>query len=182
MCPGPVYALDWCKSGVPGGRHSAFRLAAGSLTEDFRNTIAVLGLRDERVLIEDDADPAAPAELATLAEAAHGYPATSVQWQPASAAGQGYAGKGHPAELLASTGDMLRVWSFSTDGGAGSGYVGRAPSGQSYSLTAKHTLSGVRPPPRHLPHLLIGHSPRRRTGSARRSPRSRGTRRARRES
>ena len=54
---GPVYAIDWCKSPAPGQQlrpRSAFRLAIASFTEDFRNRIAVVGLKDDRVLVEDD--------------------------------------------------------------------------------------------------------------------------------
>jgi WD repeat-containing protein 68 len=138
---GPVYALDWCKTPVLGSHgRPTVRLVAGSLTDDFRNQLAILGPRDERVLVEDDADGAA--ELVVLAEAAHGYPATSVQWQPA-VPGAGWSAQ---SELLASTGDLLRVWSFAPDQAAmgGSGYVGRQAPAPPYSLTTKNTLQGVR--------------------------------------
>jgi WD repeat-containing protein 68 len=135
---GPVYALDWCKTPGAGGR-AGVRLVTGSLTDDFRNQLAVLGARDERVLVEDDADGAA--ELVVLAEAAHGYPATSVQWQPAAPAG--WANR--PNELLASTGDQLRVWGFAPDPTAAhsSGYIGRQSSAPQYTLNTKHVLQGV---------------------------------------
>lgn len=135
---GPVYALDWCKQPTPTSNTSngrpTVRLAAGSLSDDYRNQIVVLGPSDERILIEDDADGSE--ELVELAAATHGYPATSLQWQPAG-------WKGTQSELLASTGDILRVWAFGVDGqGGGGGYVGRGAPVQ-YSLTARHQLSGV---------------------------------------
>lgn len=78
----------------------------------------------------------------TLAEAHHGYPPTAVRWQPASAAATGLAGAN--AELLATSGDALRVWELAESVSAGSGYVGMKASGGSHRLTLKSTLSGVR--------------------------------------
>ncbi|KAJ2979266.1 hypothetical protein NUW54_g11163 [Trametes sanguinea] len=75
--PWPVYALDWCKSAAPGQSlrpRSAFRLGIASLTEDYRNRIAIVGLQDERVLVEDDYTEYP--DFVTLVEAQHGYPAT----------------------------------------------------------------------------------------------------------
>jgi hypothetical protein len=100
----PVYALDWWgRSTVGSHDRPGVRKATSFLTDDFRNQIAVLGLRDERVLVEDDAD--AYSELVTLVEATHGYPATYVQWQSAWSNDGGWANelmqKG--ADLLAST-------------------------------------------------------------------------------
>jgi hypothetical protein len=47
------------------------------------------------------------------------------------------------ADLLASTGDLLRVWSFGPDpASATSSYVGRQALAQ-YSLTVRHQLQGV---------------------------------------
>jgi len=140
----PVYALDWCKQPTQSSNNGRpnVRLAAGSLSDDYRNQIVVLGPSDERILIEDDADGSE--ELVELAVATHGYPATSLQWQPASGAGAGWTNKGTHSDVLASTGDILRVWSFGADaGGAGSGYVGRGAPVQ-YSLTARHQLSGTK--------------------------------------
>lgn len=141
----PVYALDWCKTPAPGQHQrprSAFRLAIGSFTEDFRNRIAVIGLQDERVLVEDDYTDYP--DFVTLVDAHHGYPATSVQWQPASAATKlGYGqGMGGGTELLATSGDALRVWEYAGDGQMqSSGYVGSKPTG-GHRLTLKSTLSG----------------------------------------
>ncbi|KAH8119190.1 WD40 repeat-like protein [Phellopilus nigrolimitatus] len=142
--PWPVYALDWCKTPAPGQHarpRSAFRLALGSFTEDARNRLAVVGLQDERVLVEDDYDYAQHADFVTLVEAHHGYPATSVQWQPAAAAA---AGMGGGAELLATSGDALRVWEYAGDGAGaqGGGYVGVKQAGGGHRLTLKSTLSG----------------------------------------
>ncbi|KII92490.1 hypothetical protein PLICRDRAFT_102733 [Plicaturopsis crispa FD-325 SS-3] len=143
--PWPVHSLDWCKSAAPGQQlrpRSAFRLGIASFTEDYRNRIAIVGLQDERVLVEDDYTDYP--DFVTLCEANHGYPATSLQWQPASAAGYAWAQKSSSTELLATTGDALRVWEYSSDAQpAMSGYVGRQPSSSAgHRLTLKTALSG----------------------------------------
>ncbi|KAG6332603.1 hypothetical protein ID866_6481 [Astraeus odoratus] len=142
--PWPVHAIDWCKSPSPGHQsrpRSAFRLAIASFTEDYRNRIAVVGLQDERVLVEDDYTDYP--DFVTLVEANHGYPATNLQWQPASAAGFPWTGKSPSAELLATTSDALRVWEYFGDAPLqSSSYVGRQPSGGGHRLTLKTGLSG----------------------------------------
>lgn len=139
--------MDWCKTAAPGQQirpRSSFRLAAGSLTEDFRNHIAIVGLQDERVLVEEDyADNYS--DFVTLVEAHHGYPATSLQWQPASANSYNWSQKGGVSELLASTGDALRVWEYSADGSpSASSYVGRPSPNSGHRLSLRAALSGVR--------------------------------------
>lgn len=153
---GPVFALDWCKTAAPGHQHrprSSFRLGLGSLTDDYRNRIAIVGLQDERVLVEDDYAPdfgdSYYPDFVTLVEAHHGYPATSLQWQPASANTFAWAQKPTQSELLATTGDALRVWEYASDqsagGGVGGGYVGKtqSPQASGHRLTLRAALSGV---------------------------------------
>lgn len=127
---------------------SAFRLAVGSFTEDFRNRIAIVGLQDERVLVEEDYTDYP--DFVTLVEAHHGYPATSIQWQPATAA---KANAAMGVELLATSGDALRVWEYAGDptGATGGqmGYVGMKQPTGSHRLTLKSTLSGVRCSPQY---------------------------------
>lgn len=143
---GPVHSLDWCKSSAPGQQlrpRSAFRLGIASFAENYQNHIAVVGLQDERVLVEDDFTDYP--DFVTLCETYHGYPATSLQWQPASAMGHPWSQKSPNSELLATTGDALRVWEYSSDGpSATSSYVGRQPNASAgHSLTMKTALSGV---------------------------------------
>ncbi|KAI0644420.1 WD40 repeat-like protein [Trametes meyenii] len=142
--PWPVYALDWCKSAAPGQTmrpRSAFRLGIASLTEDYRNRIAIVGLQDERVLVEDDYTEYP--DFVTLVEAQHGYPATRLQWQPSTSNSFAWSQKAINAELLATTGDALRVWEYSSDGASSVGaYVGRQVSGGGHKLTLKTALSG----------------------------------------
>ncbi|KAJ7594749.1 WD40 repeat-like protein [Mycena floridula] len=142
--PWPVHCLDWCKSPGPGQQmrpRSAFRLGVGSFTDNYQNSIGIIGLQDERVLVEDDFTDYP--DFVMLCEAHHGYPATSLQWQPASAASYGWAQKSPATELLATTGDALRVWEYSSDiASTMSNYVGRQAGNGSHNLSLKTALSG----------------------------------------
>ncbi|PPQ98437.1 hypothetical protein CVT24_004116 [Panaeolus cyanescens] len=143
--PWPIHSLDWCKSSGHSQQlraRSAFRLGVGSFTENYDNRIAVVGLHDERLLVEDDYTDYP--DFVTLCEAYHGYPATNLQWQPASAQSWNWNTKSVTTELLATTGDALRVWEYSSDGNTStSSYVGRQPPASSgHSLTMKTALSG----------------------------------------
>jgi DDB1- and CUL4-associated factor 7 len=102
-----------------------------------------VGLQDERVLVEDNYTDYS--DFVTLTEAHHGYPATSLQWQPASASTYSWSQKSPSTELLATTGDALRVWEYSCDGQVGmSSYVGRQSTAASHHLQLKTCLNGVR--------------------------------------
>ncbi|KAF9008008.1 WD40 repeat-like protein [Cyathus striatus] len=142
--PWPVHSLDWCKTPAAGQSRprSSFRLGIASFTENYQNQIAVVGLQDERVLVEDDYNDYP--DFVTLCDAYHGYPATSLQWQPASALNHPWSQKGTTTELLATTGDALRIWEYNADGPAPvSSYVGRQSNNSTgHSLTMKAALSG----------------------------------------
>jgi len=147
---GPVYALDWCKTagpGTPRGR-SYFRMALASFTEDYRNRISVIGLADERALIDDEQPSGAPdsTDFVQLAQTMHGYPATKLQWQPASAAAYGWSSKSAQSELLATSGDCLRVWEYSSDGTVQKdNYVGSGRLlANGHKLAQKIALSGAK--------------------------------------
>jgi DDB1- and CUL4-associated factor 7 len=121
---------------------SAFRLGIASFTEDFRNRIAVVGLQDDRVLVEDDYGDYP--DFATLVEVNHGYPATALLWQPSTASSFAWAQKAPMTELLATTGDSLRIFEYTSDAPlTSSSYVGRQPSGGGHRLSLKAALSGV---------------------------------------
>lgn len=142
--PWPVYSIDWCKSPAPGQQlrpRSAFRLGIASFTEDFRNRIAVVGLQDDRVLVEDDYGDYP--DFVTLVEVSHGYPATALQWQPATASSFAWSQKAPMTELLATTGDSLRVFEYTSDAPTvTSSFVGRQPSSGGHRLSLKAALSG----------------------------------------
>ncbi|KIY63353.1 WD40 repeat-like protein [Cylindrobasidium torrendii FP15055 ss-10] len=142
--PWPVYSVDWCKSPSPGQHHwprSSYRLGIGSFIENFSNRIAVVGLQDESVLVEEDYHDYP--DFVTLCEVAHGYPATSLQWQPASSVNHAWSSKAASTELLATTGDALRIWEYASETSPQmSSYVGRQSAPVSHSLQLKSALSG----------------------------------------
>ena len=113
----------------------------------------MVGLQDERILVEDDYTDYP--DFVTLCEANHGYPATSLQWQPVSASTHGWS-QNSTTELLATTGDALRVFEYSGDDPAPvSSYVGRQPNTPGgHSLTLKTALSGVGVSPAFSPVLF----------------------------
>jgi DDB1- and CUL4-associated factor 7 len=83
-------------------------------------------------------------DFVLLAETMHGYPATRLQWQPLTAATFGWGTKPATTELLATTGDALRIWDFSYDGEQKpSNYVGRHSTASGYHLGQRVALSGV---------------------------------------
>eukprot|EP01105_Mastigella_eilhardi_P002557 TRINITY_DN1319_c0_g3_i1.p1 TRINITY_DN1319_c0_g3~~TRINITY_DN1319_c0_g3_i1.p1 ORF type:complete len:349 (+),score=97.67 TRINITY_DN1319_c0_g3_i1:46-1047(+) len=89
--PWLVYAMNW--SVRP---DKPFRLAIGSFVEDFTNKIQVVELHKQRDVFE------------ASAEFDHPYPATKVMWIPDKQA--------HSPDLLATSGDCLRVWEVSPTG------------------------------------------------------------------
>lgn len=108
IAPWPVYAFDWCKwpvqpqnTGEPAGK-----MAIGSYVEDGHNFIQIL---DTQAALEpDDTSDHAPQyglEFVKTAEATHSYPVTRILWEPASSQKQS-------TDLLATSGDHLRLWSL----------------------------------------------------------------------
>jgi WD repeat-containing protein 68 len=97
------------------------------------------------VVVEDDYAGEGPADFVTLVEANHGYPATNLQWQPASAVGYRWRDRDPGAtELLATTGDVLRIWEYASDGPTtASAYVGRPSAGGGHRLSVRGALSGA---------------------------------------
>lgn len=137
--------MDWCKTWAPGQirPRAAFRLALSSYTEDYRNRLAIIGLQDERSLVDDELHEGY-SDFVLLAETMHGYPATRLQWQPLAAATFGWGTKPATTELLATTGDALRIWDFSYDGEQkSSNFVGRHATTSGYHLGQRVALSGV---------------------------------------
>ncbi|EJD52650.1 WD40 repeat-like protein [Auricularia subglabra TFB-10046 SS5] len=141
--PWPVYGLDWCRttgSGPVRGK-SYFRLALASFTEDYRNRISIVGLADERSLVDDEPGD----DFVPLAQTMHGYPATKIQWQPASAGAYSWNNKHPGSELLATSGDCLRVWEYTTDNAIKTeNYVGGRPTTNGHKLAQKIALSGAK--------------------------------------
>ena len=113
-----------------------------------------MGLQDDRVLVEDDYGDYP--DFVTLVEVNHGYPATALQWQPSSASSFGWSQKSPTTELLATTGDSLRVFEYTSDAPlTSSSFVGRQPNGGGHRLSLKAALSGVSALFTHTPPLLF---------------------------
>ncbi|KAA8903607.1 WD40-repeat-containing domain protein [Sphaerosporella brunnea] len=121
MCGYGLYAIDWCKWPPSTGGNSGYgRVAVGSYTEDSHNYIQVL---DTRPGPADPSQPGAPTlEFTKLAEASHTYPITRVLWEPPSSKPL--------TDLLATSGDHLRLWSLPSPGSS-------APTPNSNSITAR---------------------------------------------
>ncbi|KDQ21320.1 hypothetical protein BOTBODRAFT_99548 [Botryobasidium botryosum FD-172 SS1] len=148
--PWPVYAMDWCKTPGPNNQshRSAFRIALGSFTEDYRNRLAVIGLPDERLLIEDEGYAEGYSNISDFvmtAEIAHGYPVTKVAWEPSRLSTHWQHSS--LTEILATTGDSLRLWEYASEPERKPGaYVGRNSGYLASRLSQMLSLSSVRRP------------------------------------
>ena len=94
--PWTTYAMGWCRR--PDGR---FRMAVGSYKEEYSNQVQIIQLQR---------DEAGNGVFRHQCEFEHPYPATKVMWAPAK------HNFGSTTDLLATTGDYLRLWSTSIDG------------------------------------------------------------------
>lgn len=146
--------MDWCKtSGAGPSSHlprSSYRLALGTLTDDYRNRISIVGLPDEGPLLanktEDDTynnsnNTTDSSDFVLLADSLHGYPVTKIAWEPASALTKSW--KGASQELLTTTGDALRIWEYSEGDYKPSSYLGQIAAGPPGRLNQKIALSSV---------------------------------------
>lgn len=141
--------MDWCKTpGAGPSSHlprSSYRLALGSLTDDYRNRISIVGLPDEGPLMgiksEDEGYNNNESDFILLADSLHGYPVTKIAWEPASALKKSW--KGSSPELLTTTGDALRIWEYSEGEYKASSYLGQMAPGPPGRLNQKIALSSV---------------------------------------
>ncbi|RYN39627.1 hypothetical protein AA0113_g12649 [Alternaria arborescens] len=104
LAPWSIYAYDWCKWNVPGG-NSAGKMAVGSYLEDNHNFIRIL---DTQIAPQDTSVPGATPyglEYNAIAEATCSFPVTRILWEPPSSQKQS-------TDLLATSGDHLRLWSL----------------------------------------------------------------------
>ncbi|KAL1966431.1 hypothetical protein VTN77DRAFT_4573 [Rasamsonia byssochlamydoides] len=107
VAPWPIYAVDWCKWSMPSGDSFAGKVAIGSYLEDSHNYIQIIDTY--RTQPDPDTSDLAPGdvklEYVKSAEAAHSYPVTRILWEPPSSQKQS-------TDLLATSGDHLRLWSL----------------------------------------------------------------------
>ena len=104
LAPWSIYAFDWCKWNVSGG-NSAGKMAVGSYIEDNHNFIRIL---DTQITPQHDAAPGTSPfgiEYNAIAEATCSFPVTRILWEPPSSQKQS-------TDLLATSGDHLRLWSL----------------------------------------------------------------------
>ncbi|EFX05704.1 WD repeat protein [Grosmannia clavigera kw1407] len=121
MTPWAMYAFDWCR--WPSSGNGAGKLAIGSYLEDGHNFIQILDTH----ITQTPMDAFSPGtskfsmEFTKVAEATHTYPVTRLLWEPPSPQKQS-------TDLLATSGDHLRLWSLPSDtpsGGTSSSTIGR---------------------------------------------------------
>ncbi|KAH7353970.1 WD40-repeat-containing domain protein [Plectosphaerella cucumerina] len=111
LAPWALYAFDWCKWAPQG--NSAGKLAVGSYLEDGHNFIQIL---DAQVTtappeVQSQGGPKHGLEFTKIAEATHSYPVTRLLWEPPSSQKQS-------TDLLATSGDHLRLWSLPSEAAA----------------------------------------------------------------
>ena len=94
--PWPVFSLSWSRRPDPA---SQFRLAIGSYLEQYSNVVSIIKKNPS----SDD-----NGTLYQAAEFDHPYPCTKIMWSPETRHGS--------QDLLATTGDYLRIWNVNDDG------------------------------------------------------------------
>ncbi|KAG0050482.1 ddb1 and cul4 associated factor 7 [Gryganskiella cystojenkinii] len=137
--PWPVYGLDW--SNQPTERE-ALRLAVGSFIEDGSNKIQIITLPEFAGVEDKDYNPNSMSDWIPIAETNYQqYPVTKIKWEP-------YRSGHHSTDLLATTGDYLRLWELKDDPeqsnlGA-SNTIGRRPSAIQQQLSQRAVLANTK--------------------------------------
>ncbi|EEH07086.1 WD domain-containing protein [Histoplasma capsulatum G186AR] len=108
IAPWAVYALDWCKWPPPPGGSSFGKIAIGSYLEDSHNYIQILSAQRASLDAPESPDGNPGLDFIKTAEATHSYPVTRILWEPPSSQKQS-------TDLLATSGDHLRLWSLPAD-------------------------------------------------------------------
>ncbi|KJZ75403.1 hypothetical protein HIM_05329 [Hirsutella minnesotensis 3608] len=146
LAPWAVYAFDWCKW-LPQGS-GAGKLAVGSYLEDGHNFIQIL---DSHVVptsqdLYNTSASKYSLEFTKIAEATHSYPVTRLLWEPPSSQKQS-------TDLLATSGDHLRLWSLPSEISANQGSSITRPGRDSLvnKLTPLALLSNSKTPDHTAP-------------------------------
>ncbi|KAL6888062.1 WD40-repeat-containing domain protein [Trichoderma evansii] len=146
LAPWPIYAFDWCKW-TPRG-NGAGKVAVGSYLEDGHNFIQIL---DSQITPtpQDVYQPGTSKynlEFTKIAEATHSYPVTRLLWEPPSSQKQS-------TDLLATSGDHLRLWSLPSETSANPGNTITRPGRDSTvtKLTPLALLSNSKTPDHTAP-------------------------------
>ncbi|KAI9703409.1 MAG: hypothetical protein M1820_005881 [Bogoriella megaspora] len=104
LAPWPVYAFDWCKWNIHGGT-SGGKMAVGSYLEDQHNFIQILDTQIAPQEVVQAGSPQYGLDFVKVAEATCAYPVTRILWEPPSSSKA-------TTDLLATSGDHLRLWSL----------------------------------------------------------------------
>lgn len=115
LAPWALYAFDWCK--YPPQGNGAGKLAIGSYLEDGHNFIQILDTQVAPTPPEaySQGGSGTCLEFTKVAEATHSYPVTRLLWEPHSPNSQKQS-----TDLLATSGDHLRLWSLPSDASSAS--------------------------------------------------------------
>lgn len=100
--PWTVFAMAWSHRPDPS---SQFRLALGSYVEQYSNSVQIVKKLD------------GSAEMFSSCQFDHPYPCTKILWTPDRTAGA--------RDILATTGDYLRLWSLSDDPSTENGVISK---------------------------------------------------------
>ncbi|CAG8501299.1 10212_t:CDS:2 [Acaulospora morrowiae] len=133
--PWTVYGLDWSKRPNDKG----FRLALGSFIEDCTNKLQIITSADQSFHRSPGVD------FVKVAEIDHDYPITKILWEP-------YKGGMKTPDLLATTGDYLRLWEVVDDVNNSSNtigannYTGNRPQRLVHKCTLNNTKADFNAP------------------------------------
>jgi WD repeat-containing protein 68 len=144
--PGALYGIAFSHS----PRHPHRTVLSSAITGP-SNRLLVVDLASNLPSTQSAYTP--QSDFQQLAQAPLAFPATKVGWEPrASVVNAGHEDDGGRGELLASSGDVLRLWEMSKDwgDGRGRGYVGdrngwtNSEATGGYSLKSRSVLTNVR--------------------------------------
>ncbi|ORX39239.1 putative transparent testa glabra 1 protein [Kockovaella imperatae] len=122
-----------------------------STSNPLRTALTTLVTGPTNKLLVVDPTQQAGQDFRQIASVGIGFPATKVGWEPAGLSGYSDSG----AELLATTGDVLRIWDLSKDWESnGKGFVGRNGwTEEDHVLRARSVLTNSKSPQMSLPPI-----------------------------
>ncbi|KAK2598416.1 hypothetical protein N8I77_011836 [Diaporthe amygdali] len=147
MAPWATYAFDWCKWAPQG--NGAGKVAIGSYLEDGHNFIQILDTQivpTPSDVYNNHGGSKWTMDFTRVAEATHSYPVTRLLWEPPSSTKQS-------TDLLATSGDHLRLWSLPSDtpSNPGNSITGRSRDVAATKLTPLALLSNSKTPDHTAP-------------------------------
>ena len=111
-CPWTAYTMGWCRRTEE--RHK-LKLAVGSYKEEYSNQLLIIQLRGQDAGKDmGDKEGAGDQHFDKLCDIEHPYPATKIMWAPPKFHTT-EMGLGPDRDMLATTGDYLRLWNVDED-------------------------------------------------------------------